>query len=139
LSTAPAPSRTIFLMPPLLLGMLVLGFGTSLPELAVCTVVARRGEDGMVLGNVLGSALGFSLPNTLAVVGLAGAISPMDIEPVLLSRDLPVVAGLNVLLFVLGGGFRGPGRIDRTEGGLLLLAYLACTAWLLSSLAPASA
>lgn len=130
-------------MPPLLLGMLVLGFGTSLPELAVCTVVARRGEDGMVLGNVLGSALGsalgFSLPNTLAVVGLAGAISPMDIEPVLLSRDLPVVAGLNVLLFVLGGGFRGPGRIDRTEGGLLLLAYLACTAWLLSSLAPASA
>jgi len=101
LLTAPAPSRTIFLIPPLLLGMLVLGFGTSLPELPVCTVVARRGEDGMVLGN----ALGFSLPNTLAVVGLAGAISPMDIEPVLLSRDLPVVAGLNVLLFVLGGGF----------------------------------
>lgn len=117
------------------IGLTVVAIGTSLPELAACIAAARKGEDGIVLGNVLGS----SLFNTLAVVGLAGAIAPMDIEPALLTRDLPVMAGLTVLLFVMGWGFKGPGRINRTEGGLLVLAYLAYTGWLLATLSPASA
>jgi cation:H+ antiporter len=117
------------------IGLTVVAIGTSLPELAACIAAARKGEDDIALGNVLGSCLF----NTLAVVGLAGAIAPMDIEPALLTRDLPVMAGLTVLLFVMGWGFKGPGRINRAEGGLLVLAYLAYTAWLLGSLTPASA
>ncbi len=116
------------------IGLTVVAIGTSLPELAACVAAARKGEDDIALGNVLGS----SLFNTLAVVGLAGAIAPMDIEPALLTRDLPVMAGLTVLLFVMGWGFRRPGRISRSEGGLLVLVYLAYTAWLLRTLAPAS-
>jgi cation:H+ antiporter len=116
------------------IGLTVVAIGTSLPELAACITAARKGEDDIALGNVLGS----SLFNTLAVVGLAGAIAPMDIEPALLTRDLPVMAGLTVLLFVMGWGFKGPGRINRLEGGLLVLAYLAYTAWLLTTLSPAS-
>jgi len=108
--------------------------GTSLPELAACIAAARKGENDIALGNVLGS----SLFNTLAVVGLAGAIAPMDIEPALLTRDLPVMAGLTVLVFVMGWGFKGPGRINRLEGSLLVLAYLAYTTWLLTTLSPAS-
>ncbi|MDM7948537.1 calcium/sodium antiporter [Hydrogenophaga sp.] len=114
------------------IGLTVVAIGTSLPELASCVVAARKGEDDIALGNVLGS----SLFNTLAVVGLAAVIAPMDIEPTLLTRDLPVMAGLTVLLFVLGWGFRGPGRINRFEGGLLVAIYLGYTAWLLSTLAP---
>jgi cation:H+ antiporter len=117
------------------IGLTVVAIGTSLPELAACIAAARKGEDDIALGNVLGS----TLFNTLAVVGLAGAIAPMDIEPALLTRDLPVMAGLTVLLFVLGWGFKGPGRINRVEGSLLVLAYLAYTAWLLTTLSPASA
>jgi len=121
------------------IGLTVVAIGTSLPELAACIAAMRKGEDDIALGNVLGS----SLLNTLAVVGLAGAIAPMDIEPALLSRDLPVMAGLTGLLFVMGSGFKGPGqgpgRINRVKGGLLVLAYLAYTAWLLRSLTPASA
>ena len=117
------------------IGLTVVAIGTSLPELAACISAAKKGEDDIALGNVLGS----SLFNTLAVVGLAGAIAPMDIEPALLTRDLPVMAGLTGLLFVMGWGFRGPGRINRVEGALLVLAYLAYTAWLLRTLAPASA
>jgi cation:H+ antiporter len=117
------------------IGLTVVAIGTSLPELAACITAARKGEDGIALGNVLGS----SLFNTLAVVGLAGVIAPMDIEPALLTRDLPVMAGLTVLLFVMGWGFKGHGRINRTEGGLLVLAYLAYTGWLLTTLSPASA
>ena len=115
------------------IGLTVVAIGTSLPELAACIAAMRKGEDDIALGNVLGS----SLLNTLAVVGLAGAIAPMDIEPALLSRDLPVMAGLTGLLFVMGWGFKGPGRINRVKGGLLVLAYLAYTAWLLRSLTPA--
>jgi cation:H+ antiporter len=114
------------------IGLTVVAIGTSLPELASCVVAARKGEDDIALGNVLGS----SLFNTLAVVGLAAVIAPMDIEPTLLTRDLPVMAGLTVLLFFLGWGFRGPGRINRFEGGLLVAIYLGYTAWLLSTLAP---
>lgn len=117
------------------IGLTVVAIGTSLPELAACIAAARKGEDDIALGNVLGS----SLFNTLAVVGLAGAIAPMDIEPALLQRDLPVMAGLTVVVFVMGWGFKGPGRINRVEGGLLVLAYLAYTAWLLATLSPASA
>ncbi len=117
------------------IGLTVVAIGTSLPELASCLAAARKGEDDIALGNVLGS----SLFNTLAVVGLAGAIAPMDIEPALLTRDLPVMAGLTVLLFLMGWGFNGPGRIGRVSGGLLVLIYLAYTAWLLRTLAPASA
>ena len=117
------------------IGLTVVAIGTSLPELASCIAAARKGEDDIALGNVLGS----SLFNTLAVVGLAGAIAPMDIEPALLARDLPVMAGLTVLLFVMGWGFKGPGRINRMEGSLLVLVYFAYTAWLLRTLAPASA
>jgi cation:H+ antiporter len=117
------------------IGLTVVAIGTSLPELASCLAAARKGEDDIALGNVLGS----SLFNTLAVVGLAGAIAPMDIEPALLTRDLPVMAGLTVLLFAMGWGFNGPGRIGRVSGGLLVLIYLSYTAWLLRTLAPASA
>ena len=117
------------------IGLTVVAIGTSLPELASCIAAARKGEDDIALGNVLGS----SLFNTLAVVGLAGAIAPMDIEPALLTRDLPMMAGLTVLLFVMGWGFKGPGRINCVEGGLLVGVYLAYTTWLLTTLSPASA
>jgi cation:H+ antiporter len=116
------------------IGLTVVAIGTSLPELASCVVAARKGEDDIALGNVLGS----SLFNTLAVVGLAAAISPMDIESSLLTRDLPVMAGLTVLLFVLGWGFRGPGRINRAEGALLVAVYLGYTVWLLRTMAPSA-
>jgi len=117
------------------IGLTVVAIGTSLHELAACIAAARKGEDDIALGNMLGS----TLFKTLAVVGLSGAIAPMDIEPALLTRDLPVMAGLTGLLFVMGWGFKGPVRTNRVEGSLLVLAYLAYTAWLLGSLTPASA
>lgn len=116
----------------LVIGLTVVAIGTSLPELASCVAAARKGEDDIALGNVLGSGLF----NTLAVVGLAGAIAPMDLEPAALTRDLPVMGGLTLLLFQMGRGWRRPGRINRWEGGGLLAVYLAYTAWLLWTMGP---
>ncbi|MDT4854225.1 TIGR00367: K+-dependent Na+/Ca+ exchanger [compost metagenome] len=116
----------------LIIGLTVVAIGTSLPELASCVAAARKGEHDIALGNVLGSGLF----NTLAVVGLAGVIAPMDIGIDVLTRDLPMMAGLTVLLFAMGWGFRGPGRINRLEALVLLALYVGYTGWLLASMTP---
>jgi cation:H+ antiporter len=116
----------------LVIGLTVVAIGTSLPELASCVAAARKGEDDIALGNVLGSGLF----NTLAVVGLAGTIAPMDVESAALTRDLPVMAGLTVLLYLMGRGRRGPGRINRWEAGGLLTVYVVYTVWLLWTMGP---
>lgn len=119
----------------LIIGLTVLAIGTSLPELASCVAAARKGEHDIALGNVLGS----NLFNSLAVVGIAGAIAPMDIDAAVLSRDFPVMLALTVLLFVMCWGFRGrQGRVNRVEGSLLLLAYAGYTTYLLSTMTPAA-
>lgn len=116
----------------LVIGLTVVAVGTSLPELAACVTAARKGEDDIALGNILGSCLF----NTLAVVGLAGVIAPIDVDTEVFTRDLPVMAGLTVLLFVMGWGFRGPGRINRVEAGVLLMVYLIYTVVVLRSMGP---
>lgn len=113
----------------LVIGLTVVALGTSLPELASSVIAARKGEDDLALGNILGS----NLFNTLAVVGIAGMISPFEVGPEVLSRDVVVMSVLTVSLFLFGYGFKKPGRIDRYEGVILLTAYVAYTAYLLVS------
>ncbi|MGC8773867.1 MAG: calcium/sodium antiporter [Chlorobaculum sp.] len=112
----------------LVIGLTVVAMGTSLPELASSVVAARKGEHDIALGNVLGS----NLFNTLAVAGIAGLIHPVEIAPVVFSRDIMVMSLLTLSLFVIGYGFRGAGtgRINRIEGGLLLGSHVAYTVYL---------
>jgi cation:H+ antiporter len=110
----------------LIIGLTIVAVGTSLPELASSIIAARKGEHDLALGNILGS----NLFNTLAVVGIAGLISPMAVAGEVLTRDLPVMALLTIGLFVLGYGFRGPGRINRFEGAMLLAVFIGYTGYL---------
>lgn len=112
----------------LIIGLTVVAVGTSLPELASSLMAVRKGEHDIALGNVLGS----NLFNTLAVVGIAGAIEPLAVGAEVLRRDVLVMALLTLSLFVFGYGFRGPGkgRINRCEGAGLLTVYLGYTAYL---------
>lgn len=113
----------------LMIGLTIVAIGTSLPELASSIIAARKGEHDLALGNILGS----NLFNTLAVVGIAGSIAPMAVANEVLIRDIPVMVGLTLALFVLGYGFRGPGRINRVEGVGLLAIFVGYTAYLLST------
>jgi cation:H+ antiporter len=113
----------------LIIGLTVVAVGTSLPELASSVIAARKGEHDLALGNVIGS----NLFNTLAVVGIAGVISPMQVPPEVLTRDMLVMGVLTLSLFVLCYGFRGPARINRVEGGLLLASYVGYTGYLVST------
>ncbi|MEE4607192.1 MAG: calcium/sodium antiporter [Desulfobacteraceae bacterium] len=110
----------------LIIGLTIVAVGTSLPELASSLIATRKGEHDIALGNVLGS----NLFNTLAVVGIAGAIHPTTVAAEVFSRDILVMTGLTVSLFIIGYGFRGPGRINRLEGAALLACYVGYTAYL---------
>jgi cation:H+ antiporter len=92
----------------LIIGLTIVAVGTSLPELASSIIATCRGEHDIALGNVLGS----NLFNTLAVVGIAGAIHPQAVGPEVFNRDMMVMAALTLSLFIIGYGFRGPGRIN---------------------------
>ncbi|MEC9315366.1 MAG: calcium/sodium antiporter, partial [Pseudomonadota bacterium] len=113
----------------LIIGLTIVAVGTSLPELASSVIAARKGEHDIALGNIIGS----NLFNTLAVVGIAGSIAPMAVSQELLYRDVMTMILLTLSLFVFGYGFRGQGRINRIEGGILLLAYVAYTVYLITT------
>jgi cation:H+ antiporter len=110
----------------LVIGLTIIAVGTSLPELASSLAATRKGEHDIALGNVLGS----NIFNTLAVVGIAGTIQPMAVGPEVLTRDVLVMALLTLSLFVFCYGFRGPGRINRLEGGILLACYIGYNSYL---------
>jgi cation:H+ antiporter len=114
----------------LIIGLTIVAVGTSLPELASSVIAARKGEHDIALGNILGS----NLFNTLAVVGIAGVIRPMPVAAEVLTRDMLVMGALTLALFIIGFGFRGPGRINRIEGALLLACYVGYTAYLIVGL-----
>lgn len=105
----------------LLIGLTIVAVGTSLPELASSIAAARKGEDDLAVGNIIGS----NLFNTLMVVGIAATISPMaGIEEDVLYRDMPLMAVLTLSLLVLGFRRKGDGRINRIAGIILLLIYV---------------
>lgn len=115
----------------LVIGLTVVAVGTSLPELASSVVAARKGEHDIALGNIIGS----NLFNTLVVVGIAGLIKPLAVQPEILYRDMVVMILLTVSLFVLGFNFknRKQGRINRLEGAFLLSVFIAYTTYLITS------
>ena len=113
----------------LIIGLTIVAVGTSLPELASSIIAAMKGEHDIALGNIIGS----NLFNTLAVVGIAGSISPMIVEPEVFYRDMTVMAGLTLFILIVGIGIKGPGRINRVEGGLMLATYIGYTAYLVST------
>jgi len=114
----------------LIIGLTIIALGTSLPELAASIIAVRKGEHDIAIGNVVGS----NMFNILAVIGIAGIISPMtNLTGEVLSRDWLVMMGMTVVLLVMAYGFRKTGRINRLEGAGLLLAFCAYNLWLVSS------
>jgi len=114
----------------LVIGLTIVAIGTSLPELASSLIAVKKGEHDIALGNIIGS----NLFNTLAVVGIAGLIHPLSVEPAVLTRDVAAMGALTLLLFIFAYGFKGKqGRINRLEGAVLLLSFVAYTVYLLYS------
>jgi cation:H+ antiporter len=112
----------------LLIGVTIVAIGTSLPELAVGIVSARKGEYGLALGNVIGS----NLFNLLAVVGLAATISPMRIDPAVAELHYSVMMMFTVAVLFLAYNYFGKG-LSRPAGALLLGGFFAYHGYLVYS------
>jgi cation:H+ antiporter len=105
----------------LVIGLTIVALGTSLPELAAAVAGAIKNEHDIVIGNIIGS----NIFNLLAVLGLPGIIRPGAIDAAVMERDYIAMVILAIILFAMAYGFRGGARrIDRMEGGVLLLVFI---------------
>ncbi len=105
----------------LIIGLTVIAIGTSLPELAASIMSAIRDEHDLIIGNIIGS----NMFNLLAVIGIAGMISPGEFPADALSRDMPIMLGLTIVLLFMAFGLRGAARISRYKGAVLLSGFVA--------------
>ncbi len=105
----------------LIIGLTIIAIGTSLPELATSITGALKNEHDIVIGNVVGS----NLFNSLGVLAIPGLIAPARLADGVMQRDVPIVFVLTIALFIMAYGFRRDGRINRFEGAILLLAFVA--------------
>lgn len=115
-----------FGLPPLLVGLTVVAFATSAPELAVSVLAAFRGTPDIAVGNVLGS----NIFNTLIAVGVVAVLSPVVIPQTLMRREIPLGIAATVLvgLFAWTGG-----GLTRIEGGFLVLVLVLVLGWMVRS------
>ena len=112
----------------IVIGITIVAFGTSLPELAVSLVSALRGEYGMAIGNIVGS----NIFNLLAVIGIAAAIQPTGLHPSVLSLHVFVMVAFTLVLFAMTYDYDGKAQLSRLEGFALLTAYVAYTAYVVA-------
>jgi cation:H+ antiporter len=105
-----------FRVPPIVVGLTVVAFGTSAPELVVCVQSVLTGHPGIALGNVVGS----NIANILLVIGVPAIVAPLICEQPSVPRDTAVMLGTS-LLFVALCTLGALGRVD----GAVLLAGLA--------------
>ncbi len=100
----------------LLVGILVIAFGASIPELVIGIMAAARHQHSLSIGNVIGS----NVMNIHLVVGIAALINPLKIHPDLLIFDFPMFIFFTILVSIL---FKSSHKLSRLEGGLLLAGY----------------
>jgi cation:H+ antiporter len=103
------------------IGILLVAFGTSLPELAVSLVSTLKGEYGLAIGNIVGS----NIFNLLAVIGVAATIAPSSLAPSVLSLHIFVMVAFTLVLFAMTYDYDGKSELSRIEGIALLLAFIA--------------
>jgi len=109
---------------PLLSGLVIVGFGTSAPELVVSVNAAIDGRPDIAIGNVVGSNIG----NILLILGICALITPLTVKPLALRRDAVTVVAASVLFLVLVGG-NALGRPDAAIFLVALVAYLVWAYW----------
>lgn len=105
-----------------LIGLTIVAFGTSLPELVTSLVAARKGQNEIAMGNVIGS----NLFNILLILGVSAAITPIHVQPTAVIDTLVLIAA-SVLFFLPAR----KGRLGRAPGAVMALCYIVYTVYLI--------
>lgn len=112
-------------VPTLIIGLTIVSFGTSAPELATSVISSAQGSGDIAIGNVLGS----NITNILLILGVAAVICPLTVQKSALKFDLPVLLGTSVLVLLLGGIDGYLGMLDGWIMFILSLAYMGFLIW----------
>ena len=113
-----------FDVPPLIIGLTIVGFGTSAPEMMVAGFASYNGSPAMAIGNALGS----NITNITLVLGIAALISPMDIHSRIIKKELPVLLFASLLALALLSDM----NLSRFDG-FVLLGLLCVLMWWITS------
>lgn len=114
-----------FGIPPLIIGLTVVAFGTSAPETAVSVQAALDGSGDLAIGNVVGS----NIFNVLFILGVTALIAPMIVSRQLIRLDVPIMIGASLLTF----GLAWDGTLSKLDGAILFSGIIAYTAFLIIS------
>jgi len=112
-----------FNIPDVIVGLTIVAVGTSLPELATALVAAIRNEADIAVGNIIGS----NIFNIAAILGITAMVTPIDVSPTIVARELPAVLLLSIVVLPLT---RSGLRVHRWEGAVLLASYAGLATWL---------
>lgn len=105
-----------FQLPAVIIGVVLVGFGTSFAEVAVAAVASAHGEALLAVGNVLGS----NVANIGLVIGIAALICPLCVSSRFIRREFPVL----ILVTLIAGVLMWNGYLSRLDGGILLVALV---------------
>ncbi|MBD2101048.1 calcium/sodium antiporter [Leptolyngbya sp. FACHB-261] len=108
---------------PLIIGLTIVAYGTSAPEMAVSVQSSLAGQADISLGNVVGS----NIFNVLFILGVSALITPLAVSRQLIRLDVPIMIGTSILLLLLGFD----GKISRLDGVLLFIGGVSYTAFLI--------
>ncbi|WGL17484.1 calcium/sodium antiporter [Microbulbifer bruguierae] len=108
-------------MPPLLIGMVIVGFGTSAPEMVVSAIAAMDGSPGLALGNAFGS----NITNTGLILGVCALFIPLSVHSKIVRKELPLLLAISCLT----GVFLWNGELARWQGAVLLLGFFSLIGW----------
>ncbi|QSV17207.1 calcium/sodium antiporter [Photobacterium ganghwense] len=108
-------------MPPLLIGMLVVGFGTSAPEMVVSAMAAMDGNPALALGNALGS----NIVNIALILGITAIIAPIAVHSSIVRKELPILLAVTLVI----GAMLWNHRISMLEAWALIGGFLLLVGW----------
>lgn len=108
-------------MPPFLIGMVVVGFGTSAPEMVISAISASQGNPGLALGNAYGS----NIANIALVLGVTALIQPIIVNPGVLRKELPILSCITLLAVIQ----LWDGRLSKIDAWILLGVFALLMTW----------
>lgn len=108
-------------MPSLLIGILIVGFGTSAPEMVVSAIAAMEGNPGLALGNAIGS----NIVNIAFILGITALIAPITVNSKIVKKEIPLL----LLIVLVIGYLLFDNTLTLLEGIILLFGFFALVGW----------
>ena len=110
---------------PMLIGLTVVGFGTSAPEVLVSTMAAVNGNPGLAIGNAVGS----NIANIGLILGVTALVIPLSVHSSVLQREYPILLAVTLIAIVL----MWDGELGRLDGAVLIALLIVVFGWMIYS------